>query len=290
MVRAARQLQEWRTTGALTDEARGIIASAELANYCAWFAPLEKVFLNSRYKLHRPELPEFVAIRKGLELIPADEPPDPKSLLNKLGDRRIEYVAVHGGPGDGGLRSLAMRTSIIMWLDTDRWSPWYLNGRSMISGWRPDPKHGRPSFAALRIDPIALAFGPKVEQLPPGEVRPIPAAMGWEEEFLRGEGISPAGADEAVRWREYGGVRTSLIEQRQQGFGLVLSVVNHTLGGVGGVSPLAIHAAFACIRKNLSAEELSATPFLAPALCAAGHSRRPESSRRLLCPRGCAER
>src|SRR5262249_44024156 len=42
MVQAAEQIQAWRASGSLPPEARGIITSAELANYCAWFAPLEK--------------------------------------------------------------------------------------------------------------------------------------------------------------------------------------------------------------------------------------------------------
>ena len=46
-VRAAEQLEAWRKDGSLPAEARGLITTTELANYCAWFAPSEKVFMNA---------------------------------------------------------------------------------------------------------------------------------------------------------------------------------------------------------------------------------------------------
>ena len=176
----------------------GLIASGELANYCAWFAPREKVFMNTRYDFHRPEIPDYIGIRRELGLVPTDEIPDAKKLAEDLLNHRIEYVAIHSGPGDGVLRIAAMQRAGVMWLDGTRWSPWYLNGRSMIAGWRDRPGHERPSFAALRFDPIALAFGKNAERLQPGEAKPIRPAMGWEEEFIRGVGLPPAGADESL--------------------------------------------------------------------------------------------
>ena len=42
MVRAAEQLQSWRASRHLPDDSHGLIASGELANYCAWFAPRKR--------------------------------------------------------------------------------------------------------------------------------------------------------------------------------------------------------------------------------------------------------
>ena len=86
MVRAAEQLQYWRASGKLPDDAHGLIASGELANYCAWFAPREKVFMNTRYNFHRPEMPDYIGIRRELGLVPADEIPDAKKLAEELGE------------------------------------------------------------------------------------------------------------------------------------------------------------------------------------------------------------
>jgi len=88
--------------------------------------------------------------------------------------------------------------------------------------------------------------------------------MGWEEEFLRGENISPAGADEALGWHDYGYLRNNLlIEPRQQLCGLLFSGADYVIGGAGGVYVTAGSAAIAAVRKSLAADELSAVPFLA---------------------------
>lgn len=263
MVRAAEQLQEWRANGNLPDEARGLIASGELANYCAWFAPREKVFMNTRYDFHRPELPDYIGIRRELGLVPSDELPDAKKLVDDLQKHRIEYVAIHSGPGDGILRIAAMQRAAVMWLDSARWSPWYLNGRTMIAGWRDRPGHERPTFAALRFNPIALAFGKNAERLKPGEAKPIPPAMGWEEEFIRGINLPPAGADEALAWFDYSRARSSLIDHHLQTANLLIATADHVAGGGNKLFGTGMNLAATAIRKSLDTDELSATPFLA---------------------------
>ena len=44
----------------LPADVRGLLTGVELANYCAWFAPEEKVFMNGRFDHHRPELAAFI--------------------------------------------------------------------------------------------------------------------------------------------------------------------------------------------------------------------------------------
>ena len=228
MASAARQLQEWRESGSskLAPETHGVIASIDMANYCAWFAPLEKVFVNGRYNFHRPELNDYISILKGLALVKQEETPDRQKLEEDLKRLGVEYVVVSGSPGDGFVRIAAQETSLLMWIDSDRWSPWYLNGRTVISGWRSAPGQEKSSFAALRIDPIALAFGKRVERIDAGAVKQPPPVMGWEEEFVRGINISPAGADEAIGWVHYGEVRNLVIGQRQSLLELTLRTVD----------------------------------------------------------------
>jgi len=281
MVRAAGQLQSWRDQGQLPPHSRGFIASVELANYCAWFAPQEKVFLNSRYKLHRQDLPDYIAVRKGIGLIPSDQPPNPEEVGDLLQKYKTEYVAVYGGPEDGtgirtenvavyggpgegmAIRGVALDMSVLMWSDTDRWSPWYLNGRTSISGWRSAPGQEHPTFAALRVDPVVLAFGPNAERLSAAEVRPIPQAMGWEEEFVRGVNVSPAGVDEAIAWHFYGQYRGIAVQNIQFMHHLAFLGVEQGAGGRGLVYLTAMPAVGAAIGKSLNIDELQATPFLA---------------------------
>ena len=100
-------------------------------------------------------------------------------------------------------RNKPVGVSIRLWEDGEHWSPWYVDGRAAISGWRSTPESKQTSFAAMRIDPGALLFGPGVERLQVSSVKPIPAAEGWEGEFIHGTGMSPPWADEAIGWLKY---------------------------------------------------------------------------------------
>ena len=76
LVRAAERINGWRADGSLPETARGLNMSPDFGNYCAWFAPREKVFVNGRYNFHLRELPDYVAVRRGLGLIDTkDEKP-----------------------------------------------------------------------------------------------------------------------------------------------------------------------------------------------------------------------
>jgi hypothetical protein len=232
----------------------------DLANYCAWFAPLEKVYFNGRYNHHRPELPNYMTVRAGLELIRVNEDERPKPKLQELAEvfRTIgaEYVVVHAGPGDSGpSRRRAKVAMERQWTDADHWSPWYLDGRSAVCGWRPRPGAEKPTFAALRVEPLVLAFGPGVEPLKGHTVRPVPAVGGWEDSFVRSPGISPAGADEAFGWGDYKRVGLIKLAQKQETIAFAFYVVDRTVGGVG--------VAFSAFPRLQSDDSSRAIAFLA---------------------------
>lgn len=234
MVQAARQLQEWRADGRLPPDARGFITSVELANHCAYFAPREKVYVNGRLNFHRPELATYVAVRAGMGLVPVEEAPDPAELPRILARLGVEYTAIHGGPGDSArMRELARNSAFVQWNDPAHWSPWYLNGRTTICGWRAGPGADRPSFDRLRLDPVRLAFGPQVVPLPASSVRPVPPQGGWEVAFLRGATISPAAADEAIGWSNFKAVYQAGRQQKQYAVELALFLLDRTVGGRG---------------------------------------------------------
>lgn len=204
MVRGAEQLDAWRTSGQLPPGVHGFGTSLEFANYCALYAPGEKVFANGRFNHHRPELGDFLTVRVGLGLVTTDEKPDPKALPDALQKNSAAYVVVYSGPGDSaGLRRSAANAADVMWRTPANWSAWYLDGRTTISGWRAAEGTGGPAFDALRVDPVARAFGPGGERLPQASVQPVPPPAGWEEAFLRAPGLTPAGADEAGAWLRY---------------------------------------------------------------------------------------
>jgi hypothetical protein len=236
----AAKLQEWRASGQLPPEARGFIASIELANHCAWFAPDEKVYINGRLGFHRPELHDFITIRTGLNLVQAqqDDRPDPREVMGTLNKMGAEYFVIHSGPGDGGFaRRLAREVSERVWADTDHCSPWFLDGQSTISGFRFAPGRERPTFAALRLDPVVLAFGPAVERIPPGTVTQIRPVAGWEESFLRSPRVAPLGADEALGWLMYGNINANKeFTRRQDALEFAVQLVDRVCGGGGCVA------------------------------------------------------
>jgi hypothetical protein len=261
-VRAAEQLEAWRKDGSLPPDARGLITTTELANYCAWFAPSEKVFMNARYNHHRAELPQYLAFRKDLALIKSDDAPNQKQLDENLRNLGVEYIAVSAGPGDG-TRLSTRGAALLMWHNTERWSPWYLNGRSMIAGWRSSPADAKPTFTSLRLDPIALAFGPGVERLEPGQVKPIPPVMGWEKEFIRGVNPPPAGADEALGWVLYGEIRAQMAEDKRRAILIALFLVDRTAGAWGSILFFGQQLSLVLTSDLPEVEELTAIPFLA---------------------------
>lgn len=245
LARAAKQIQAWRETGQLPPSARGMVASPDMANYCAWFAPSEKVYANSRFNFHRPELPRFVSIRKGLQPVEVSDSNAideqqlrrmaealVKDLDEDLRSLGVEYVVLSGGPGEGSQRLVAQQTSIRLWRDTQRWSVWYLDGRSTVCGWR-SPGEEKPTFTGLRLDPVALAFGKSVEPVPQGTTRAVPVQSGWEDAYVRSPKVSPAAADEAMGWVRYAQVRQIARLERQMAIELSIYFTDRVVGQRG---------------------------------------------------------
>jgi hypothetical protein len=199
LVRAAQQLQSWRESGLLEPSKRGVITSYELADYCAWFAPLEKVYVNGDFNHHLKELPSYFAIREGLGFTDHANAKEAGAVLDKLGAEYLVLSSVQIDPPVWRMRTFLY--SLNLWLDTDHWSPWYFDGRSAVSGWRSAPDSKQPDFLDMRIDPVVLAFGPGVERLPATSVKPVPPVEGWAGEFIHGVVITPPGVDEAIGWQ-----------------------------------------------------------------------------------------
>lgn len=208
LVEAAGQIQQWREHGDLPADARGMITSVDLANYCAWYAPAEKVFLNGRYNHHRLEIPDFVTVRAALELFPAGDDAGPSGqepARRVMKERQSSYLVIASPVGDR--QDLRERAALMIGELGSAWqrcSAWYLNGRAAIFGWRASPGTGESTFERLALDPVRLAFGPKVERLPAGKAVPIPPPSDWTDDFVRPP-PRPAGpgVEEAIAWLRY---------------------------------------------------------------------------------------
>jgi hypothetical protein len=205
LARAADQFRQWRATDRLPAAARGVIANTELANYVAWFAPEEKVFINSRFNHHRRELADYVKLRTGLGLVgAADVRPNPADATDVLSGRGAEYLAIHGSPTDPAvLRLRADLATSALYRDWAAWTPWYLDGATTVFGWRTAGAAAPPPFSALRVEPGVLAFGPDVARVPEPDLRqPLPQ-LGWEGAFVQPSKAAPPGAAEALGWLRF---------------------------------------------------------------------------------------
>lgn len=200
LVRAAQELQSWRETGLLGSDKHGFIASIELADYCAWFAPLEKVYINGYFDHHRTELPVYIGIRNALGFS-RKETQSANETGKMLAQLKADYLVLASSQNEvPGLRNFPVVLSTELWMDPYHWAPWYFDGRSAITGWQSSETMQK-DFEALRMNPVELAFGPRVERLQATSVKEIPPVEVWADEFIHGIEISPPGVEEAIGWQ-----------------------------------------------------------------------------------------
>ena len=206
MKRNAEWLQESRQSGQLPAEARGIMASVDLANYCAWFAPDEKVFVNGRFKHHRSELKDLTQLRRGLGVFQEKaEAPDFREVAEVMARWQASYVGIAILQTDAD-RRLVYHTPYPLrdvWLNWTNWSPWFVNGRTTIAGYRASTKVGDATFAKLELSPEVIAYGRDVKPVPSVKCEPPFVPQGSLDELLRPRRPTPAGAEEALAWLAY---------------------------------------------------------------------------------------
>ncbi|HUR52873.1 MAG TPA: hypothetical protein VMZ71_01995, partial [Gemmataceae bacterium] len=209
--KAATQFKAWREKGELPPDARGMIVTIQLANYCAWFAPGEKVFINGRFKHHRAELPDYLALRLALGLRTRDGPPDPSEAGAIMAKNKAEYVGYYDP-----IRRIGPVITFTLWAASENWVSWYTDGRTAVFGWRESPGRWAPQFEKLRLDAVALAIGPDAVRLPAGKVQPLPRPREWEDDFTRPLKQPPPEIDEAFGWLAYRESRAMAYNAQQQ--------------------------------------------------------------------------
>jgi hypothetical protein len=211
MVRTAKLLHDLRAGGSL-DEARGLNTSVDLANYCAWFAPAERVFADGRYVFHRTEWPNFLTVRRVVygRRTPTEDVPDPDELWRVCDARDIGYLAVAVPSYQTGGTSLFLSPLFQILQREDRWALWHLDGRSEFVGRFASVPPSRATVERLHFDPARLAFGPAQEPVPEGRLvlpPPVPAP-GWDEfvaSYIVRRPPPPAEADDAHTLAAYAG-------------------------------------------------------------------------------------
>jgi hypothetical protein len=167
--RAGELIQNWRTDrvkSAAFSQQNGMLTHPEFGDYIAWFAPAEKAFLNSRFRLHRQELPDLIELRKWLIYSKVRGEADEKPVVKLLEKNQASYLCV--GQPFGNIPSSAILYAYEEFVPagTNRNSEeamngiWHFDGRLAIIG-RADTPEGNARSAVLKWNPAQLAFGPR---------------------------------------------------------------------------------------------------------------------------------
>lgn len=182
LARTAELLDGWRDSGKLPDNYRGLILNPDLANHVAWFSNKEKVFANSRFGFHIPELEDWIKVRKALVNRTGVDETDPAVIREICRKYDITYLVISGTsspPREVDLVPVGQLTQ-----QNGGFTMWHVDGRAIILGDTASPVFTQPVFAKLAFDPVRLAFDPALEaNLVPEPPRPT-ATLAKAPEFL----------------------------------------------------------------------------------------------------------
>jgi hypothetical protein len=164
-----------------------------VANYCAFFCPEVKTFLNSALHADAQVVGDFLTLRR--EMITRSVDPKSRGVYQSgpapaadrwpdlLRRHDIGFVVLHVGK-----RQLAEVAFADFVNFTTEWSLAYLQGDVAVFAWR-DPQGSQESnaLAALNLDFEHMAFNPTKEAKAPAQKSPqaYPGEPGWWEPFLR---------------------------------------------------------------------------------------------------------
>ena len=182
LARTAELLNGWRESGKLPDSYRGLILNPDLANHVAWFSTKEKVFANSRFGFHLPELEDWVKVRKALVNRTGVDETDPAAIREICRKYDITYLVISGNsnpPREVDIVPVGQLTR-----QNGGFTMWHIDGRAVVLGDTASPVATPQLFAKLAFDPVRLAFDPALEtNLVPEPPRPT-STLAKAPEFL----------------------------------------------------------------------------------------------------------
>lgn len=240
--RIALRIHDWRTSGQLPPEFRGLVLNHEAANYCAWFDPQGKVFFNSRFDFHGEELARIVGVRKSLRFnLAGGDQPDFTLLRELCTDLQVTYVLYT--EGGTTFSPIKLDAPVALVYGSNEWIFWHVDGRAAVLGWKGGSEANPQAFTRMTFNPAQLAFDPDQKPLPPPTVQAAAiAAEEWWEEYADVTNPTPVEVLDALVWTNLaqGLWNSRAMELRSQ-------VWPQTLGSVAG----GIGFSFAQVPENL---------------------------------------
>jgi tetratricopeptide (TPR) repeat protein len=176
-------IRDWRTAGLLPEQPHWFNMNPEIANYLAWYAPGERVFLDQNLPECRETAQDYLDIRKGLEqMLPDSMPDEGDSVALKtdwrkiLREKQVRYW-IFDNSSQGKAAGVARG---YLFSQPDEWVLCHLHGRVAVFAWR-DPQQPAPDpSTGLQLDLRHAAFGSKAEPAPPRGSQPAPPREWWQ--------------------------------------------------------------------------------------------------------------
>jgi hypothetical protein len=189
---AALKLQQLHEQKILQEGNHGFNLNPDFANYCAWFCPQEKNFVDTRVQLFPNVLTAYAEAREGF--YGSSRNTTNWQALFRDPQYRVNHVVVNG------IDSNATIAAIRLWEQKAEWTLLYTNGRSNVFGWTDPEKPAESEVFRRHALPVYLmAFDRHVpaEERAPEKAPPLPRRRTAWTEFLEGPVRRPLQADRA---------------------------------------------------------------------------------------------
>jgi hypothetical protein len=173
----AEAIHGWRQDGLLPDQPNWFNMHLEVANYLAWFAPGERVFLDQSLMHFREAAADYLAIRKGLEQEVEQDIDAVKTDWKKILDDHHVHFWIYDNIAP---RKADLVSRLVLFTGTDEWTLCYLKGRIAIFAKRDRQAPASGPSTRLALDVKRSAFGPEAEKAPPRGGEPAPPREWWQ--------------------------------------------------------------------------------------------------------------
>ena len=181
----AKTIHKWRVEGELPDEPGWFNTHYEIADYLAWFAPGERVFLDRNMPYFPKAAEDYLSLRQPFEELAGAQGDGSKaeeSIRRILRRHGVRYWIFEN-------RILRKSEYVARALLLNRTKEWVLvgwEGRIALFAWR-DPTPAEPKWEdpakTLAIDLQTAAFGPDATPAPASGPDPNPVPHAWWEAF-----------------------------------------------------------------------------------------------------------
>jgi hypothetical protein len=173
---AAETIRGWREAGLLPENPRWFNTYSDIANYLAWFAPGEQVFLDQSLPVFRKAAEDYLNICRGLEQLAEQNSDAEKTDWQQIiRDRRVRFWIYD----DRSARVANMVSRAVLFTQPRDWVLCYLKGRIAIFAGRDPEQPEKAPTTKLALDVNRAAVGPAAEPAPPQGAEPAGPRDWW---------------------------------------------------------------------------------------------------------------